>query len=125
MTKTCRPVKPKVGKALKNYNEQTDQDASPCRHWGRRRHVVSRRRRFPCSIRWFDKVPPRGIPVWYLSSGAKRTEGPSIYRNKAVLARRRTASEGRPYGDFVSRVVYSEAPEPKRRRITPEEHRVI
>lgn len=52
-------------------------------------------------------------------------KAPSIYRNKAVLARRRTASEGRPYGDFVSRVVYSEAPEPKRHRITPEEHRVI
>src|SRR6266853_743221 len=30
----------------------------------------------PCSIRWFDKVPPLGIPVWYLSSGAKRTEVP-------------------------------------------------
>jgi hypothetical protein len=37
-------------------------------------------------------------------------KAPSIYRNKAVLARRRTASEGRPYGDFASRVVYSEAP---------------
>src|SRR6266404_4640780 len=78
-----------------------------------------------CSIRWFDKVPPLGIPVWYLSSGAKRTEGPQYIPDKTVLARRRTASEGRPCGDFVSRVVYSEAPEPKRRRITPEEHRVI
>src|SRR2546429_19236 len=37
-------------------------------------------------------------------------KAPSIYRNKVVLARRRTASKGRPYGDFASRVVYSEAP---------------
>src|SRR5207245_1754759 len=30
----------------------------------------------PCSIRWFDKVAPVGTPVWHLSYGAKRTEGP-------------------------------------------------
>src|SRR2546430_1182623 len=46
----------------------------------------------PCSIGWFDKLAPVGIPIWYLSSGTNGRKAPSIYRNKAVLARRRTAS---------------------------------
>ncbi len=45
----------------------------------------------PCSIRWFDKVPPVGISVWYLSSGAKRTEGPQYIPEQSSP---RTSADG-------------------------------
>src|SRR5690242_14640189 len=101
-----------------------------------------------CSIRWFDKVAPVGIPFCISRLAPNGPKAPSIYRNKAVLARRRTASakpslqkQGLPARRrwYKARIAcvrdggrrllpthpilagYSEAPLPKRRRMTPAE----